>query len=76
MTGCFNGSGNGGGTPPPDPMNGLTAIASKLASDEPKEIEDAIMLKSDIDSLFIGVEPVKIEKGDTVLDVINNLGGS
>lgn len=73
LTGC-GGSSGGGETPPP--MNELTDITSRTVNEEPKEIDDAIMLKTDINSLFIGSEPIEIESGDTVLDVIYSLGGS
>lgn len=72
LTGC----GGGGGYDSPPPGNELTDIASRVTTDEPKEIEDIIMLKTDIDSLFIGLEPVEIESGDAVLNVIDRLGGS
>ena len=77
LAGCFNGGGSGGESDPdPTPMmNELTAIASQQANDEPKEIDDVIMLKTDINSLFNGVEPVEVQQGDSPLDIINKLGG-
>ena len=53
----------------------FSAIASQSANDEPKSIDDATMLKSDINSLFNGTEPVAIDEGETVLNIINRLGG-
>lgn len=69
------GSGGGGGGGGGSTNTQLSAIASQGANDESKNIDDAVMLKSDINSLFNGTEPVAIEAGETALDVINRLGG-
>ncbi len=74
LSGCFNGSSsnNNGVT---GVKAGVQAYSSKTGNDESVAIDDAAMLRSDISGLFgnADAEPVAVETGDTVQDVIDRL---
>ena len=57
--------------------NQLKVFAAQNANDEPKTVENAANLKNDINALFNGAdgEPIGVEAGDSVQDVINRAGG-
>lgn len=72
MSGCFNGSSNNGVS---GEKAGILAYSSKDANDEPVAIDDAAMLRTDISNVFGDAygEPIPVEDGDTVQDVLDRL---
>lgn len=72
LSGCFNGSSNNYVS---GEKAGVLAYSSKGASDEAVAIDDAAMLRTDISALFgnVDAEPVAVEDGETVQDVIDKL---
>ena len=79
LSGCGSDSGNDAGDNVSSVAgNQLKAIALKLEDDEAWIIEDAASMEADITSLFNGEDsdPVAIEPGDNIQDVIGRAGGS
>ncbi len=58
--------------------NQLRDLASQTADSEPSTLGDATALQNDINTLFSGADadPVDVETGDSIEDVINRAGGS
>ena len=75
LSGCFNGSSNSGDNGVSSEKAGVQAYSSKGGNDEAVAIDDAAMLRSDISALFgnADAEPVAVEDGDTVQDVLDRL---
>ena len=71
LSGCFNGSSNSVSSE----RAGVDAYSTKGGSDEPVAIDDAAMLRTDLNSVFgnADAEPVAVEDGDSIEDVLNRL---
>jgi len=74
LVGC-GGSSNKNDDPLP-PTNVLQTLSSQDANSEASIIDDAAQLKSDINALFNAIDPVEVETGDNIQDVINRAEGS
>ncbi len=74
LAGCHS-SNNEGGSVPGDQ---LKALASQAADTEPSALGDATPLQNDINALFKGADtdPVEVEAGDSLQDVISRASGS
>lgn len=60
-----------------DPIpNQLKTLITQDADSEASAIGDAVNLQNDINALFDGVDPVEVETGDNIQDVINRAEGS
>jgi hypothetical protein len=77
LSACNNDNGGGGGTPPPTSSNQLQSIASNNGTAEAAAITDQASLQQDIISLFGNAdgEPVPVNSGDSLQDVINRAAG-
>ena len=56
--------------------NQLKKLSSQKADSESSLIGNTSLLQNDINALFNGVDPVEVETGDSLQDVINRSGGS
>lgn len=74
MVGCGNSSNRI--VDPPLATNKLKALALQAANTDVGTIEDAGQLKTDINALFNAIDPVEVEAGDKLEDVINRAEGS
>lgn len=76
LSACDNNNGGGGGTPPTS-SNQLQSIASNNGTAESAAITDQASLQQDIISLFgnADAEPVPVNSGDSLQDVINRAAG-
>ncbi|MEE9352257.1 MAG: hypothetical protein V3U78_08350 [Thiotrichaceae bacterium] len=74
LAGCHSSNNNGGS----DPGAQLKALASQAADNEPSALGDATTLKNDINALFNGADtdPIEVNEGDSLQDVISRASGS
>lgn len=56
--------------------NQLKELSSQKVDSEPSLLGNTTLLQDDINTLFNGVNPVEVETGDSLQDVINRSGGS
>lgn len=56
--------------------NQLKALSSQKVDSEPSLLGNTTLLQDDINTLFNGIDPVEVETGDSLQDVINRSGGS
>jgi len=58
-------------------QNPLTAFSAQTNDSQPKAIDNAISLQNDINALFGNAngDPVEVEPGDTIADVIHRASG-
>ncbi len=56
--------------------NQLNALSSQKADSESRVLGNTTLLQDDINTLFNGIDPVEVEIGDSLQDVINRSGGS
>ena len=56
--------------------NQLKELSSQKVDSEPSLLGNTTLLQDDINTLFNGVDPVEVETGDSLQDVINRSGGS
>ena len=79
VVGCHSSNNDAGGSGGPIIAdNQLRDLASQTADSEPTALGDAATLRSDINALFNGADtdPIEVETGDSVQDVLNRAGGS
>lgn len=75
LVGCNSGGNNTVVIDDPVP-NQLKDLSSQGANSEPKAIDDAANLRTDINALFNNAIPVEVESGDSIQDVISRAEGS
>ena len=56
--------------------NQLKALSAQMLDNEPRVLDNTTLLQNDINTLFNGIDPVEVETGDNLQDVINRSGGS
>lgn len=72
LVGCHSSGSNTGGTT----QTGLDKLANQAGDSDPGALDDAAGLLNEINTLFGNAddEPVEVESGDTLQDVINRAG--
>ena len=77
LAGCGR-SNSGSSPPPPASLSSAERIFLADPDGDPKDILDAVMLGADIDNIFgdENAEPVLVEPGDTIGDVLDRAKNS